>query len=442
VAAEKVPIAPLDVDAICNYAVRVSNRDFLLDSHCATLGTNHADVFAKTRDYAAVVRQAHAACAIPYGMPIESKPGPTVTLNFRGSSRQMVMFASNDYLNLSTDVRVHNAVRRTLDAFGLGAGSSRVNAGYSALHRQLESRVAAAFGKPAAIVFPTGFDAMVAAPQSLLRACDRAIVDAACHASILEGAHSNGAAVRVFAHNSSASLEQTLQRARISAPEAGLLVMIEGAYSMDGDIADVRALAEVCRRFGARLLIDEAHSIGIYGARGHGVCEHAGASGAVDLIAGTFSKSLGVVGGFVAAAEDVVLYMRYMCRRSVFSTALPPILIAAVMAALDIIEHDSERRERLWDNARYLRRGLIEVGAQVLGTETASVPVRIGDDGVIFRFTEDMMAAGIFTFPAVYPTVPRNQSRFRLAVQSKHERAHLDLAIDTFARLLRKYGLV
>jgi 7-keto-8-aminopelargonate synthetase-like enzyme len=436
------PEAHSEVDELCNYAVQASNRDFLLNTHCAQAGTRHADVFAKASAYAAIVRQAHAVCAIPFGVAIESRPGPTVTMRFGGTPKTMVMFASNDYLNLSTDGRIHDAVRRTLDVYGLGAGSSRVNAGYSALHAQCEARLARAVGKAAAIVFPTGYDAMTAAPQSLLSAADRVVVDAASHASILDGAHSSGATVRIFAHNSAASLEQTLQRSRDRAPEAGLLVMIEGAYSMDGDIANLPAIVDVCRTFGARLLVDEAHSMGVYGAHGYGVCEHYGAAAGVDMIAGTFSKSFGAIGGFLAADEDVILYMRYMCRRSVFSAALPPVIIAAVMAALDVIETDIERRERLWSNVAYLRRGLAQVGAQVLGTETASVPVRIGNDGVIFRFGEEMMAAGIFTFPAVYPTVPKNHALFRLAVQAAHEQAHLDLAISTFERLLRKYGLV
>jgi 7-keto-8-aminopelargonate synthetase-like enzyme len=171
------------------------------------------------------------------------------------------------------------------------------------------------------------------------------------------------------------------------------------------------------------------------------VCEHFGLASRVDLIGGTFSKSLGAIGGFVAADEDVILYMRYMCRRSIFSAALPPLLVAAVLCALEIMETDTSRRERLWENVRYLRNGLSQVGARLLGSETASVPVMIGDDGAIFRFAEDLIAEGVFTFPAVYPTVPKNRSLFRLAVQCHHEKHHLDKAIDVFDRLLRKYNI-
>jgi glycine C-acetyltransferase len=296
-------------------------------------------------------------------------------------------------------------------------------------------------GKEAALVFPTGYDAIVAVPQSLLTPQDRAIVDGSSHASILEGAQSSGAVIRVFGHNDASRLEQTLKRSRESAPHSGLLVMIEGAYSMDGDIANLPEIVAVCRKYDARLLVDEAHAIGVYGENGHGVCEHFGLSREVDFIAGTFSKSLGAVGGFVAADEAVILYLRYMCRRSVFSAALPPMILAGVLCSLDIIEQDRGLRNRLWENVRYLRAGLAEAGAKLLGFETASVPVLIGNDSIVFRFTEDMIAEGVFTFPAVYPTVPKDRSLLRLAVQSRHEQAHLDHAIEVLSRLLRKYGL-
>jgi len=362
-------------------------------------------------------------------------------MEFFGELRTMIMFASNDYLNLSSDPRIHAAILKAIEAYGVGAGSSRVNAGYSELHQRLELKLAESFGKAAAILFPTGYDAMMAAPQSLLTANDRAIVDGSSHACILEGAHSSGATVRIFAHNAIDRLERTLQRSREKTPGGGILVMMEGAYSMDGDIANLPAAVAACRRYGARLLVDEAHSIGVYGKQGHGVCEHYQLSPEVDLIGGTFSKSLGAVGGFVAGDSDVISYMKYMCRRSVFSASLPPLLVAAVLEALDIVEQDSDIRERLWRNIHYLRRGLEQVGARLVGSETASVPVLIGDDGLIFRFGEDMIRSGIFTFPAVYPVVPKNRSLFRLAVQAGHERRHLDTTIDVFDRLIRKYGL-
>lgn len=376
------------------------------------------------------------------GIPIESKPGPTVSMEFFGKKQKMIMLASNDYLNLSTDPRVHSAITKAMTDYGVGSGSSRVGTGYSHLHRDLEEKLAASFGKESAILFPTGFDAIAAPAICLLSKRDRVLVDASSHACIMEGAQTSGATLRVFSHNNVERLEDTLKRARGNLGSAGgLLVIVEGAYSMDGDIASLPQMIASCRRHGARLLVDEAHSIGVNGAKGHGVCEHYGVSSDVDLIGGTFSKSLGATGGFVASDRDVITYLNYISRKIIFSAALPPILVAAVHAALDIMETDSSLRERLWSNVKYLAAGMKQIGAEVMGTETASVPVMIGNDGVMFLFAQDLIREGIFTFPAVYPTVPKGKSRFRLALQCRHEKKDLDHVIDVFDRLLKKYRI-
>jgi len=309
------------------------------------------------------------------------------------------------------------------------------------MHKQLEEQLAVGFGKEAALLFPTGFDAIASPPIALLTAADRVLVDGSSHACILEGAHASGATVRVFAHNSVERLEDALVRSRAKIGKAGIMVIIEGAYSMDGDIANLPGIVEVCKKHGARLLVDEAHSIGVHGKFGHGVCEHFGLQKEVDLIAGTFSKSLGATGGFVAGPREVITYLNYMSRKIVFSAALPPILVAGVSAALKIMETDSSLREKLWENVRYLSKGMEQIGANLLGTETASVPVLIGNDGVMFSFTQDLIREGIFTFPALYPTVPKNKGLFRLALQSKHSKQDLDHTIEVFGKLLKKYGV-
>jgi 7-keto-8-aminopelargonate synthetase-like enzyme len=233
-----------------------------------------------------------------------------------------------------------------------------------------------------------------------------------------------------------------LQRSEKKLENGGMLVMIEGAYSMDGDIAHLPEIVKICKKYQARLLVDEAHSIGVHGNKGHGVCEHFGLSKDVDMIAGTFSKSLGATGGFVAADKDVINYLNYMSRKIIFSAALPPILVAAVSSALDIMENDSSLRENLWDNVNYLAKGLKQIGAKILGEQTASVPVFIGKDGAMFDFTADLIKEGIFTFPAVYPVVPKDHSVFRLALQSKHSKKDLDHTIEVFSRLLKKYKII
>ncbi|HTL11281.1 MAG TPA: aminotransferase class I/II-fold pyridoxal phosphate-dependent enzyme, partial [Bdellovibrionota bacterium] len=277
----------------------LSNRDYLLKSYCAELNVDHSDVFAKARVYSDTIHQLKRSGVMQYGVPIESKPGPTVIMEFFGEKRSMIMFASNDYLNLSTDPRVHDAIVNTMKDYGVGAGSSRVGTGFSYMHKQLEEKLAASFGKEAAILFPTGFDAIAAPAMTLLTENDRAVIDGSSHACILEGAHLSGATVRVFAHNDPERLDDNLGRARAKAPASGLLVIIEGAYSMDGDIARLPEIVAICKKHRARLLVDEAHSIGVHGKQGHGVVEHFGLASEVDMIGGTFSKSLGATGGFV-----------------------------------------------------------------------------------------------------------------------------------------------
>jgi 8-amino-7-oxononanoate synthase len=291
-------------------------------------------------------------------------------------------------------------------------------------------------------LFPTGFDAISAPAISLLTAKDRVLIDGSSHACILEGAHASGAVVRVFAHNSVERLEDVLERSNRKLDGGGLLVIVEGAYSMDGDIANLPGMVKACKKYGARLLVDEAHSIGVHGKRGHGVVEHFGLQKEVDLIGGTFSKSLGATGGFIAGDKEVITYLNFMSRKIVFSAALPPILVSGVRAALEIMESDSSLREKLWDNVNYLAKGLKSVGAKLQGIETASVPVLIANDGIMFPFTQDLIKEGIFTFPAVYPTVPKDRSVFRLALQSQHEKKDLDHTIEVFERLLKKYEII
>ena len=436
---ETVPMEKSEIEALSNLAVQITNRDYLISQHCVSLGADPSDVFSKARVYSDTVHRLRQTGVMQYGVPIESKPGPTVRMKFFGEVRTLIMFASNDYLNLSTDPRVHEAIISTMKNYGVGAGSSRVGTGFSYIHKQLEEKLAHSLGKEEPLLFTTGFDAISSPAMTLMTPQDRVIIDGASHACILEGAHLSGATVRVFAHNDPERLEDALRRSREKAPTAGILVIIEGAYSMDGDIARLPEIVPICKKYGARLMVDEAHSVGVHGHQGHGSVEHFGLQKEVDMIGGTFSKSLGATGGFVAADRDVITYLNFMSRKIVFSAALPPILVAGVSAALDIMEQDSSLRERLWDNVKYLAKGMKEIGARVAGTETASVPVLICNDGAMFGFTQDLIREGIFTFPVVYPTVPKGRSMFRLAVQTNHRKEDLDHTIEVFSRLLKKY---
>ena len=436
------PPSPLiDHQKMSEELIKISNRDYLLNHYCPAQKADHRDIFTKAHLYAKHLHKVQETGMWQYGVPIESRPGPKVIMEFFGEKKEMIMLASNDYLNLSTDTRVHQAIKKALTDYGVGAGSSRVGTGYSWLHRVLEEKLADSFGKEAAILFPTGYDAISCPALTLLTKNDRILIDGSSHASIVDSAQKSGAVVRFFAHNNMERLESNLKRASAKLENGGILVMIEGGYSMDGDIAKLPEIVRICKKYQARLMIDEAHSIGVHGNSGHGVCEHFDLVREVDIIGGTFSKSLGATGGFVAADRDLINYFNYISKRIIFSAALPPILVAGIHAALEVMESDTSLRERLWDNVRYLASGMKQIGANVLGVETASVPILIGNDGVMFSFTQDLIKNGIFTFPAVYPTVPKGRSVFRLALQTKHEKKDLDHVIYVFQRLLKKYNL-
>lgn len=424
-------------------ALFLLNKDYLIGDYCVRHKIDPSDIFNKTGALHDNIEKLKATGTFQFGIPIMSKPGPTVTINYQGAPKEMIMFASNDYLNLSTDARVHDAIRETLDNYGVGAGSSRVGTGYSDIHRQLEEKLAAKYGKEAGLLFPTGYDAISSTIAALLSPADRVVVDSGCHNCIIDGCERSGATVRLFRHNDLERLEDNLRRARDAVKTGGgLLVVVEGAYSMDGDISPLPQIVVIARKYGARVMVDEAHAIGVLGARGFGATEHYKLEKEIDIIAGTFSKSLGAVGGFIVADRKVVTYVNYISRRIIFSAAFPPLLARAVSRAIDIMESDNALRARLHDNVNYLAAGFRKLGVTLPDIEIGAVPVHIGKDEIMFHIGGEMFEAGLFTYPVVYPTVPRGRSMFRLAVQSGHTRAHLDRALDVFAGLLKKYEIL
>ena len=236
-------------------------------------------------------------------------------------------------------------------------------------------------------------------------------------------------------------LEAQLKRASDKG-EGAILVVVEGAYSMDGDIAPLDAFVPLVKKYGARLMVDEAHAIGVLGARGHGAVEHFGLEDEVDLIGGTFSKSLGATGGFVVGNAAVLSYLNYLSTRIVFSAAFPPILAHGVSKAIDLMEADGGLRERLWENIRYFSDGFRKLGLDLPEVEVGAVPVRVHKDGVMVDFAAELYEAGIYAIPIVYPSVPHGRSMFRLAMQAGHTTEQLDYALSVFERLLKKYEIL
>ncbi len=414
-----------------------------------TAGPRSPDVFAKVRgnDRMALLRATRDAGLLPYFREVSSPAMPIVEME--GEPR--IMLGSNNYLGLTADERVMKGAFDALARYGTGLTGSRLLNGTTALHLDLERELAEWMGTEDAIVFTTGQQTNLGALGTLLGPGDTVVVDAGDHASLLDGAILSRAKLRAFRHNRIDKLERTLERA--AGDGGGVMVVVDGVFSMEGDIAPLREIAELCRRFGARLMVDEAHGIGVLGARGAGTAELLGVEDDVDLRMGTFSKSLASCGGFLAGPAEVIEYLRIQSRSFLFTASGVPAAVGAALAALRVIRSD-EGRELLaavLANARHLNRGLHDLGFSVVepspvstprGTEsiiTPIVPVRVGDDwkaAVLWRALYD---EGVFTNVAVHPAVPPGGALLRTSVMATHDRAVLDRALAAFGRVKRSF---
>ncbi len=330
------------------------------------------DVFDKaysfTRD-----REAKAAGIYPYFKVISRLDGPHVTVD----GHDMIMIGSNNYLGLTKHPRVREAAIKALERYGTSCSGSRFLNGTIDLHEELEATLARFVGKEAAQVFSTGYQTNQGVLAPLIGRGDTVIIDRLVHASIVEGVRLSFGKVRRFQHNDPESLRRNLELCRNN---GGILVVVDGVYSMDGDVAALPQILSVAKEYGARVMVDDAHGLGVMGKNGHGTLEHFGVADQVDLVMGTFSKSFASLGGFIAGDERVIAYIRHHSRALIFSAAMPPSAIAAVQAAIDVIETEPEIRERLWANTEFMMQGVRSLGFNVGDTETPIIPLIVGDD--------------------------------------------------------------
>ncbi|MDQ7793945.1 MAG: aminotransferase class I/II-fold pyridoxal phosphate-dependent enzyme [bacterium] len=401
-----------------------------------------ADIFAKTRPFHAFIQDLKAQGHFQYRRTLLGPSANRVTVwdEEQGRRREMIMMASNNYLGLTTHPRVIEAAERACREYGAGAGSVSLLAGTLELHRRLEERLAAFKACEDAIIFPAGYSANVGCVMGLAREGDLVVNDILNHASIMDGCRLSSATVKAFPHGNVGALDRLLARARDR--YAGKLVIVDGVFSMDGDIAPLPKLIEVCRRHGARLMIDEAHATGVIGPNGRGTPAHHRVEGQVDLVAGTLSKALGTVGGFVAASREVVNYLRFYARSYMFSTALPPAVAASVLAGLDVLEEEPGLLTRLWENVAYMRENLVALGFELGNQQTAIFPLIIGDDFKVKEMGRLLHEAGIYANPVFYPAVSRRLSRVRLSLMATHTRQDLDLTLEACAAAGKRLGIV
>jgi 8-amino-7-oxononanoate synthase len=404
------------------------------------------DVFSKVRGHerAEQLRAAREADLLPYFRTLQSPAAPVVEME--GAER--IMLGSNNYLGLTADPRVMQGARDALERYGTGLTGSRLLNGTLDLHLELEREIADWMGTEDALVFTTGHQANVGTLGTILSPGDTVVADSGDHASILDGCLLSRAKLRPFRHNRLDKLEKMLERG--DEDGGGVLVVVDGVFSMEGDIAPLPQIADLCRAHGARLMVDEAHAAGVLGARGAGTCELFGVEDRVDLRMGTVSKSLASCGGFIAGSAEVIDFLRITSRAFLFTAAAVPAAIGAARAALAVIRSDEGPRlfARVLDNASYFNGGLRELGFQVVEPQrlpdgstvtTPIVPVVVGDDWKAVLLWRALYDAGVFVNVALHPAVPPAGALLRTSVMATHDRATLDRALERFASVKQSF---
>lgn len=400
------------------------------------------DLFAKARTHERVeiLKAAREHDLVPYFRVLEGPAGPLVEME----GKERVMLGSNNYLGLTGDPRVMEAAAGALERYGTGLTGSRFLNGTIPLHLELEQELADFMGTDDALVFTAGYLANVGCISTLLDPGDTVICDSGDHASILDAVTMSRARIRPYRHGRLDKLETMLERA--AGDGGGVLCVVDGLFSMEGDLASLPEISTLCRRHGSRLMVDEAHGVGVLGARGAGACEAYGVEDRVDLRMGTFSKSLASCGGFIAGPADVMEFLRFQSRAFMFTASAVPAAVGAALGALRILRSPEgpELMAKVLGNARYLHAGLTGLGFESVeptplpgGTDVISpiVPVMIGEDWLAARYWKALFDEGVYVNVALYPAVQRGGALLRTSVMATHEREHLDRALEVFARV-------
>lgn len=365
--------------------------------------------------------------------------GPTGA-RARFDGREVVNLASNNYLGLASHPRMNEAAARAAAEFGAGTGAVRTIAGTMSMHRELERRFAEFKHAEESLMFQSGFTANAGTVAAILDREDVIVSDQLNHASIIDGARLSRAEIKVFPHKDAEAADGLLEETK--APGRRQLLITDGVFSMDGDIAPLPALVEVAEKHGAIMMIDDAHASGVLGRGGAGTVDHFGLHGRVDVQVGTLSKAIGVLGGFIAGPRHLIEWLQNRGRPYLFSTSAPPAVVAACMAALDIIRDEPERLERLWSNTRSFKAGLQDLGFDTGMSETPITPVITGDEEKAQELARQLFEEGVFSPAIVYPTVARGKARVRTIVTAQHAQDDLTEALEAFGRVGRKLGLL
>jgi 8-amino-7-oxononanoate synthase len=396
--------------------------------------TQTADVFAKCSRFTEA-REIMALGLYPFFRVIDSAPGPEVTIQ----GRRLIMIGSNNYLGLTDHPKVIEAATAAVRKYGSGCTGSRFLNGTLDLHVELEAKLAEFVRQEAALVFSTGFQTNLGTISCLVGKSDYLVIDRGDHASIVDGCRLSYGKTVKFIHNDPADLERVL--AGLS-NGGGRLIVVDGVFSMEGDIAPLPEIIRLAKKYSARVMVDDAHAVGVLGAGGRGTAEHFGLEKEIDLIMGTFSKSFASIGGFIAGDEDIIHYIKHFSRELIFSASPPPAAVATCLAALEIMKNEPERRERLWEITRRMHREFRALGFNIGTTETPIIPIVIGEDLQTYKFWRMLTDEGLFTNVAVSPAVPKGHAIIRTSYTATHTDEHLDRVLEIFERVGKKAGVI
>ena len=365
---------------------------------------------------------------------LESPQDAEVVVN----GRRVIMIGSNNYLGLTNHPRVKEAAIKAIEKFGSGCAGSRFLNGNLEIHEELETKLARFFRKEAALVFATGYQTNLGTISALLGRNDVGIIDKYDHASIIDGCRLSFGQVKKFRHNDMKDLERVLEGAK----GKGKLIIVDGIFSMEGDIADLPSIVKLAKAYGARSMVDDAHAIGVLGEGGRGTAEHFALEDQVDLIMGTYSKSLAAIGGFVAGSKEVINFIKHIGRSMIFSASLPPSLVASVSTALDIIEEQPQLRTQLWKNTHKMLKGYKTLGYDTGTSETPIVPIIIKDSMKVYEMCKLLFENGVFVNAVVSPAVPPGRELLRTSYMATHTEEQLDKVLAAFEKVGKQLGLI
>ncbi len=392
------------------------------------------DLFEKYKNFK-VAREVEAAGLYPYFRQISSSPGTEVI----AEGKKVIMIGSNNYLGLTNHPDVIEAIHKAVDKYGSGCTGSRFLNGTLDIHVKLEEELADFMQKEAALVFSTGFQTNLGTIPTLVGKDDIIFGDRANHASIVDGCRLVFGEFKKYKHNDTADLERLLEK---NNSPGGKLIATDGVFSMEGDIADLPKITELASKYDARLMVDDAHSIGVLGDNGRGTAEHFHLEDKVDIVMGTFSKSFASLGGFIAGDEETIHYIKHHSRTLIFSASPPPAAVAAVRATLKILRSEPERRARLWEITKRMHKEFTNMGFDIGPTQTPIVPIYIGEDMKTFTFWKALTEAGLFTNPIIPPAVPPGKALIRTSYTATHTDEQIDRVLETFHQIGKQFGII